>query len=248
MPSPVYLLVGSLAIFLAGLVQGVSGFGFILVAVPVLLLLLDPPGAVVIAELLAAVVCVVMAIRMRGRVRRLETLIMVLAALPSIWFGVQALRYWPSFSVKVLTGLAVLAAVLPLLCGYRRHFRRERLAAIAAGAISGFFQGSTGMSGPPIVILIANQGWDREVFRASIATYLAVVTVLTLPLLALSGLLTPPLVGQAAWLGPALALGFAAGTWLAPRLNLRRFQLVAQLLVLTGGLVTLISGLAGLLA
>ena len=248
MPSPVYLLLGSLAIFLAGLVQGVSGFGFILVAVPVLLLFLDPQVAVVIAQLLAALVCVVMAIRMRGRVQRLETSIMVLTALPSIWFGVQALRYWPGSTVKVLTGLAVLAAALPLLCGYRRHFRRERLAAVVAGTISGFLQGSTGMAGPPIVILIANQGWGREVFRASIATFLAVVTVLTLPLFALNGLLDPPLVGQAAWLAPALVLGYAAGTWLAPRLDLRRFQLLVNLLVLTGGLVTLVSGLAGLLA
>ena len=148
MPSPFYLLVGSLAVFLAGMVQGVSGFGFILVAVPVLLLFLEPQVAVVIAGVLSAVICTAMAVRMHGRVRRLVTLIMVLAALSSTWAGVQALRYWPSSSVKMLTGLAVLAATLPLLVGYRRRFRRERLAAIVAGAISGFLQGSTGMSGP----------------------------------------------------------------------------------------------------
>jgi uncharacterized protein len=248
MPPPLYLLAGSLAIFLAGLVQGVSGFGFILVAVPVLLLFLEPAVAVVIAELLAAAICLVMAIRLRGRVRPLETAIMVLAALPSVWLGVQALRFWPGASLKVLTGLVVLAATLPLLRGVRHHFRRERLAAALAGLISGFLQGSTGMSGPPIVILLANQGWQRDAFRASIACYLAILTLLTLPLFVLNGLLDAERFGQAGWLAPALALGYLAGTWLAPRLDLRRFHLLVHLLVLAGGLVTLISGLVGLRA
>jgi uncharacterized membrane protein YfcA len=246
LPPPLVLAALSLSIFLAGLVQGLTGFGFILVSVPILLLFLDAPTTVVLSQLLALGACIYVAARHWRAIRPLEMLLILAAAAPCIWVGAQALLRWPSAAIKVLAGLVVLAAAAPLLLGVRYRVGRERLGALVAGAISGFLQGSTGMSGPPVVILLANQGWRRDVFRASVSFYLALASLISLAIYAANGALQPDHLAQAAWLLPALALGTFSGTRLAPRVNLKRFQLLVNGLLCGAGLSSAVTGLLAL--
>jgi uncharacterized membrane protein YfcA len=246
LPPPLVLAALSLTIFLAGLVQGLTGFGFILVSVPLLLLFLDAPTTVVLSQLLALVACLYVAARHRRAIRVRQMLLILAAALPCIWIGAQVLLHWPSAAIKVLAGVVVLGAAVPLLLGVRYQVKRERLGALTAGALSGFLQGSTGMSGPPVVILLANQGWRREVFRASVSFYLALASLISLSIYAANGLLQPAHLAQAAWLLPALALGTFSGTLLAPRVNLKRFQLLVNGLLCGAGLSSAITGLLAL--
>jgi uncharacterized membrane protein YfcA len=245
LPLPA-LLAALLAFFLAGVVQGLTGFGSVLVVVPVLLLFLDAQTAVITTQLVVFALCVYMAVRRWRQVRLVETTIILLAAGPGIWLGALALQYWTSAAIKVVAGLAVLAAVAPLLLGIRRRVKHERLAAIPAGLIGGVLQGSTGMSGPPVVILFANQGWERQAFLGSISLYLSASTVCSLSLYNQAGLLRAQQALLAIWLLPALLLGGWLGHALAPRVDLPLFQRLICLLVLAGGASTLVSGLAAL--
>jgi uncharacterized membrane protein YfcA len=242
------LLAAQAAFFAAGIVQGLTGFGSVLVVVPILLLFLDAQTAVITTQLVVFGLCVFMAARRWRQIRLTETAIILLAAGPGIWLGAQALQFWSSSAIKVVAGLAVLAAVVPLLLGIRRRVRRERLAAIPAGLVGGLLQGSTGMSGPPVVILFANQGWERQAFLGSISLYLSASTVCSLSLYNQAGLLKTQQALLALWLLPALLLGGWLGHALAPRVDLPLFQRLICLLVLAGGASTLISGLASLLS
>lgn len=242
MPFPIAV---PLALFGAGLVQGLTGFGFALVAVPALLFFLEPPAAVSLAMLLAPTVCLYVVIRDWRRIRLPEILLMLVAAVPGTWIGAQALVFWPAAAIKVLAGAAVLASSVPLLLGYRRRFGRERLGAIAAGVMSGFLSGSTGLPGPPVVLLLANQGWDRDAFRASLSLFFAVASTMAVVTFRLNGVLQDELVLRAAWLFPTLVLGVVLGAWLAPRVNVQRFELLTSLLIVGTGSTTLISGLVG---
>ena len=246
MPEPGVLAALSLTIFLAGLVQGLTGFGFILVSVPLMLLFLDAPTTVVLSQLLALGSCVYVAARLWRQIRLARMLVILAAAAPCIWVGAQALVHWPGAAIKVLAGVVVLGAAAPLLLGFRYRVGRERLAALSTGAVSGFLQGSTGMSGPPVVILLANQAWGRDVFRASVSLYLALTTCLSLAVYAAGGVFGVGHLAQAAWLVPALALGTFSGNRLAPRVNLKRFQLLVNGLLCVAGITSAITGLLAL--
>lgn len=246
MPEPPILLALSLTIFLAGLVQGLTGFGFILVSVPLMLLVLDAPTTVVLSQLLSVGACLYVAARLWRQVRLTRMLAILAAAVPCIWLGAQALLHWPSAAIKVLAGVVVLGAAAPLLLGWRYRVGRERLAALAAGTVSGFLQGSTGMSGPPVVILLTNQGWGRDIFRASVSLYLALTTGLSLTVYAVGGIFGIGHLALAAWLLPALALGAFSGNRLAPRVNLKRFQLLINVLLCAAGVSSAITGLLAL--
>ena len=247
LPLPA-LVAALVAFFVAGVVQGLTGFGSVLIAVPVLLLFLDAQTAVISTQLVVFALCVYMTARSWRWIRLAETAIILLAAGPGVWLGALVLQHWPSAAIKVVAGLAVLAASAPLLLGYRRRVRRERLAAIPAGLLGGLLQGSTGISGPPVVILLANQGWGLEAFRGSISLYLSLSTVCSVWLYHLAGLLRLEQALFAGTLLPALLLGAWLGHALASRVDLPRFQRLVSLLVVAGGASTLITGLAALLA
>lgn len=237
-----FLTAGSLAVLAAGFVQGLAGFGFVLVVVPVLLVLLDPPDAVSLSQVMGLFVCLYVAARAWRYVKIKQMLLVIVATLPGIWFGAAILLLWPASGIKILAGLAVIASTIPMLFGFRRRFRRERSAALVAGGISGLLQGSTGLAGPPVVILLANQGWDRDAFRASVSLFLAVVTIIALIVFRLNGILQDVTFVRAAMLFPALLLGVSAGVWLAPRIDAQRFQRVVTILILCTGTITLITG------
>lgn len=244
MLSAAFFPLASSAMLAAGLVQGMTGFGFALVAVPILLIFLDPPSAIGLTMLMALLVAAFVCARHWRHVRLVETSLMLGASVPGILLGTQALTVWPAPTIKTLAGAAAVASALPLLLGYRRRFGRERLAAVAAGALSGFLQGSTGLSGPPIVLLMSNQGWHPEVFRASLSFFFTLASALTVAALRVNGVLTDELLLSSTSLLPALVGGMFLGIWLAGRVDVQRFRLVVNLLILATGTATLISGLA----
>ncbi len=237
--DPLSLSAASLTVFVAGILQGLTGFGFVMVALPVLLFLLDPPRAVSLSQILGLTACLLMTGGLRKKLQLTETLILIAATLPGIWLGAAALMLWPPTIIKMLVGATVVGASIPMLSGFSRPFKHERLAAVGAGAISGLLQGSTGLGGPPAVILLTNQGWPREVFRASISLFLAVISIITLSLYRLSGVLTDDTALLAALLLPALVLGLFTGMRLAPKVNVQLFRKMVNLLVLATGLMAL---------
>lgn len=236
------------AILVAGFVQGLAGFGFALIVVPTLLLFLDPPSSVALTMVLAAIVCIPIILHTWRHIKTVESLLMLGATVPGVWVGTQALLIWPATAIKLLAGAAAVASSIPLLLGFRRRFSRERPAIVAGGFLSGFLQGSTGLSGPPIVLVLSNQGWDRDAFRANLSLFFTVSAVFTVVAIWLNGALRPEIMTRSVVLAPALMLGLLGGLWTAPRVKLARFQLIVALLVMLTGSAALISGLVGLTA
>jgi hypothetical protein len=234
----------TLAFLLAGLVQGLTGFGSVLMAVPVALVVLEPRVAIVVTQLVVMWSGLAMAVHMWRHVRLAVMLTIVVSSMPGIVLGALALQLWPAWAIKVVAGVGIILATIPLFLGYRRKVGPERLAAVPAGFLGGLLHGSTGMAGPPVVILLANQGWPRDAFRASVSGYLGIASIWSMAVYWRAGLLTLEVGQHALMLLPFLALGTYAGTRLVHRVNLPLFQRLVTLLVLLGGLTTLITGVA----
>ncbi|MFN8523476.1 MAG: sulfite exporter TauE/SafE family protein [Chloroflexota bacterium] len=226
----------------AGLIQGLTGFGSVLFAVPIVLTVLEPRLGVVVTQLAVMWISIGMAARLWSSVRLIETVIIVLASAPGVVLGSLALRYWPAWGIKIVVGSAVVLATVPLLLSIRRRISRERLAAVPAGFVGGLLQGATGMAGPPVVILLSNQGWGQDAFRGTMSLYLGVAGLWAMGVYWQAGLLT----SEIGWLGltlmPGLVLGSIVGSRLVSRINAALFARMVVLLVLAGGLLTLATG------
>ena len=150
MTDPITTIIfGMLTIFLAGLTYGLTGFGFALVAVPLLMILLPPQAVVPIQLLLASLTGIVVVYEARQWVRLKQIWPLMLAGIIGIPLGTYLLTVLDTNVLKIFIGAVISLSALAFFFGFQRPIRNERLASAPIGFISGVLNGSTGMSGPP---------------------------------------------------------------------------------------------------
>jgi uncharacterized membrane protein YfcA len=206
------VLAALVAAVLAGAaVQSATGFGFALVAAPVLVALLGPVPAIGALTVLPPVVN---ALTLAGERRRPQVLgadaaRLVAWALPGLVLGALALRELPEDALRAAVGAAVLAALALRAWGPRPPGaaaatprrprgaaaaapRRPRGAAAAAGAASGALSTSVGLSGPPLVLYLLARGASPAQQRDTLAAiFLALAALGLVALLALGTFVLP---------------------------------------------------------
>lgn len=229
-------LQAGLPVFLGSLLQGCTGFGFSLLAVPLLLFFFE--GTLVIPLL------VLLSLAMNGAVwidcgshlsrRTLGGLLLggVAGLLPGLWI----LNLFPASALRLTAGLFVTASALALLLGFRRPLPPRLWALLAVGFASGLLNGSLSMSGPPVILFLANQGADKNVFRSTLAGYFLSLNVVTTVLFLAKGMITRPTMGLYFACLPALAAGTLLGIVLARRVPERLFRLLALVVLISMGL------------
>jgi uncharacterized membrane protein YfcA len=177
-------------IFVAAIVRGYSGFGFSLLAITSLSLVL-PPAEIVPPVFMLEVVA-------------------SLSLLPSIWrdihwrslgplalgcligtpFGVWFLATVPPAPVKIALAVVVLAAVAVLLRGYVRKSMPSTGQTVATGVVAGLLNGAFGGGGPPVVIFFFSSPAGAAISRASLIAFFIGTDTMGLGFLAHQGLVT----------------------------------------------------------
>jgi uncharacterized protein len=231
------LLVAILSALLAGIVSGMTGFGLALISVPLLLFVYEPRTVVVITAVLSVVInFAVVWDSWRDADRRV-----VIALLPPAFVGVVAgaelLRVVDPDYIRLVVGIVVVFSALLLLRDIRLPGAQTRWGAVVAGSASGALSTSTGLAGPPIVLLLASRGFPKRVFRGSSALYFLVMSLLGLAVLLFRELLEAGDVPLTLALVPAAFLGKFIGTALLKKVSEKAFRVVSLgLVILTGAL------------
>lgn len=225
----------------ASLVQGITGYGFAVIMVPVFLVFFEPPSAVAVATLLGLVLCVAMLIRNWGHLKLIPMLVVVAVSIPSVWLGSHLLIIFPASTVRLLAGVALMASMAPLLTKNGLPSGREHRLALAAGFVGGVLQGATGMGGPVYALFFTNQGWRPEVFRSSFSLLLSLMSVITLGELAVAGNLRTSDLVEALEFLPWVAAGLPMGLLLARRVDAKRHRLLMLALLLVTSLVLILT-------
>ena len=239
------IFVSAVAVFAAALVQGVTGFGFVIVAAPVLTIYLEP--TLVVPVMLLQSVVLNAAIMVDGyrwiNLRRVWALMLAGAALTPI--GAALLIGLDAAVIKVLVGVVVGVTAVGMLLGLQRTASRELLASIPVGAVSGVLGGATGLSGAPVVLFFTNQSVDPKESRANLVFYFQVLNMIALPSFAVGGILTRDVFVLSLELLPGALAGVGAGIWLASRVAVAVFWRISLFIVLLAGVGAIVSGLIG---
>ena len=241
--EPSSLALGGLIVLAAGLVQGLLGFGFALVAVPVLALVMVPREAVPVALVLGTFINLFLYLEVRGRVQAGRLLPLVLAGIAGIPVGTYLLVSLNTGILRIAIGCLVALSALAFLAGLERPIKRERIGLAASGFTSGILNGVASMSGPPVVLFLANQGMPKDAFRASLIAYFLVLNLATVPVYIVARLVSVDVLAYAGVLLPLMAAGALAGSRLARRVPEKAFRRAVLVAVAAAGVVAVVSGI-----
>jgi uncharacterized membrane protein YfcA len=215
-------------VFAGAVVHGATGFGFALVAAPVLVAVLGPREAVG-AVMVLAVVLNAATLRRRPQVLAREAAGLLAWALPGLALGAVAFAALPEDALAAVVCVAVLAGVAA-----RRLPDARPWPVPASGLAAGALTTSTGTNGPPLVLALLGRGARPEQVRDTLAVMFLVLGVAGAIVLLAAGELVLP--GALATLVVALLAGQEAGRRLFARLDARRYEAVL-LVVLAGAAV-----------
>lgn len=224
----------ALIVAVAACAQMVSGFGFALMAVPLMGLAIDLKTAVVVSTICGTASNTYQAVTDRehrdGRMVR----VLVVASFIGMPFGVFILDRVGVDTLRIVIGVFVLLALVAVMSDRQpREFGGQAIE-VAAGILSGVLATSTSTNGPPLVLLLRARGLTPAVFRATINTVFCVVAVVSIAAFAIAGRISSEvLVGSLVAL-PGLVIGVVVGGRLRGLLTDTIFwRLVAVLLAAT---------------
>lgn len=226
-------------VFVAAVARGYSGFGFSLLAITSLSLVLTPAEVIppIFMMEIAASVSLLPSIWKDIHWRALGWL--SLGCLAGTPIGVWCLATVPAAPMKVAMGLAVLVAVALLWVGYARKTMPGTAATLATGSVAGVLNGAFGIGGPPVVLFFFSSPAGAAIGRASLIAFFIGTDAMALGFLAREGLVTSEAFTRFLVLVPPLL----AGQWLGARsfrtadpATFRRWvlALLAVLALLTG--------------
>lgn len=239
LPSIEMVVLVSGVIFLAASLQGVTGFGFNLLAVPPLIILFPAqvvvPGLVVLFPALGFA----QVIQLWREVDRGLLAWWTVSALVALPFGALILRNTDTHTMQKGIGASMIVLALVLQMKPGAPFRRERTARAFTGFLAGGLAASTAVSGPPLVLLGLKQRYDTHRFRATLIAYFLAISLLCMPFHWQMDLLNAESVWFAVSGFPGLVLGFFSGTWLRQHVEGKIFRWIAIGMVLLGGSVAI---------
>jgi uncharacterized protein len=235
------LIAGGVSIFLAAFLGGATGFGFALVATPLLLLIGFPLPFVVTANLsLALVTRVAIVVRFYEDVWPRRVAGLIAGAVPGLWIGAQVLTGVDESAIKLGAGVVVMVVALLLFRSLTAPPPEPVPGApIAAGFAGGFLGSTTSLNGVAPVLLLARDKAEPRSFVADLAVYFVATNGIALLVLLAEGALSRSALYPAflLWL-PGSLLGNWLGTVVGPRLPEHAFRRITLLLVLVAGAVT----------
>jgi uncharacterized membrane protein YfcA len=231
----VTILIPGLIIFFSALVQGATSFGFSLIALPLLGLVLDLKNIVPMLVLFSLFMNIIILIRLKRKPHIKALLMMFIVAVIFTPIGVQILKVMDESILKIFIGILLIVVAILLKRGYRVHIQNEKLTFLIAGVLSGIFNGSVSISGPPIVVMLSNNDTERDLFRISLTTYFLLLNIITVFLYFNGGLLSAGIIKSYLGLIPFLIGGTIAGTLLGSHIDEVKFKnVVLNLLVVMG--------------
>ncbi len=236
------LLIGVLAVLLAGATKGISGIGLPVVATPILAVLYDLPTAIAVAILPTALSDMPILYTYRSEWHQTRRFIpMIVAGVAGILIGTQILIRVDQGLLKAALGLSVLLFVViswfHLLPRLSDRFATRWGGVV--GLLAGILQGATGTSAPVITVFFYQLHLPRAAFLFLINIFFVIVDSIQVGSLIWVGVYTPRLFllafAAAALVGPMVFLTLR----LQKRINEQLFRRIVLLVLAFTGVVLL---------
>ena len=197
----------------AAFVNGALGYGFSSITVPIALLFLTNrilnPALILIEVVLNAYVLWNNREAFSTVWRRVAP--MVIGLMPGIAVGTAIVSAVNPAWLRFATFLVLLPLILLQAAGYRRPIRAERSVGLVFGGGLCVLYSVTTISGPPLAIMLNNQGLAHKDFRAALGVVRLAESSMTAVAYGYAGLYSMTSLALIPWIVPSILVGVPIG-------------------------------------
>ena len=235
------------AVSVGGTISGLTGFGFGLVIVPILLMIFSPVEVVILSKSLSSGSSLPILLADWRLARGKLIMRLIIPAIAGMILGTQVLTHADTRFLKLLAGVAVITFTAIVLRGFIIPGIRSRLAPVVAGFASGVLGTATGMAGPPVVLFLTDRELPPRVFRASIMAYFVSTDLVAAVLIIQAGLVGRREMYVALMLLPFALVGRRIGQRFLNRVDQAQFRKLTLALLVVTGTVAMVTAIVGFL-
>jgi len=221
--NAIYLIAVTLV---AAIVNGGLGYGFSSITVPLALLIMSNrvlnPALVLIEVVLNAYVLYVNRDAIPSVWRRVAPI--VIGLLPGVIVGTLIVSRVSQPWLKLSTYIILLPLILIQAAGYRRPIRSERAVGMPFGAGLGVLYSVTTISGPPLAVVLNNQGLAKREFRSALGIIRLAESSFTAVAYLSAGLFTMTSMKLIPQILPSVLIGVPIGAQLIRRMPAETFR------------------------
>ncbi len=238
-------MVVALGAVAAGFVQGLSGFGFGMVAMSFWAWTLEPRLAAVLVVCGALTGQLLAAFSVRRGFDRVRLIPFVLGGLAGIPIGVALLPRLDMDAFKLVLGTLLVLWCPAMLMARQlpRITHGGRLADAVVGMAGGVMGGIGGFTGVLPTLWCTLRGWDKDAQRAVIQNFNLAMLLVTMATYLATGMVTRPMLPLLAIVVPAMLVPTLLGARLYHRISEARFRQIVLGLLTLSGVALLASGL-----
>ncbi|MEN8198485.1 MAG: sulfite exporter TauE/SafE family protein [Thermodesulfobacteriota bacterium] len=225
-----------IAIFLlAGFVQGMTGFGSALVAIPLLSLFLDIKSAVPLCILNSLIITTYLSLKMRKHLHSNKILPLCVAAVPGIIVGSTILKNVDSTILRTCIGVLLISYSLYSLLNRATPRKLSTAWSYLAGFLSGAIGAAFSAGGPPTIIYTTLTDWKKDEIKATLSGFFLFNSYLIATVHAISGLTSIEVFTYFMISAPFVLLGTVLGAIAYGRIPRARYlQIIFAFLIVMG--------------
>lgn len=223
----------------ANIVQTVTGFGVMVLAIPALSFIF--PLKILIPALVAANLglAIYYALAERRHIDKKAFRAIAGLCLLGLPFGYLLFDHLPADTLKILLGLFVVVTAVWKLSGREPRKETPLILYYILVVVGGFVQGALACGGPFLVIYAARVVPDKTVFRATLMAVWVVIGSLLCAGYTISGAWRTEMLPIMALAVPCMSLAVVIGNRIHDRIPMRPFKIAVHVLLLLSGLLLL---------
>jgi uncharacterized membrane protein YfcA len=226
----------------ASTAQSVTGFGFGLIIIPPLVLILGPKDAVALSTVLGTALALLMLARLHAGVPWRPVGVALVGTALGAPVGLLVLVTLDKDILQITIAVAVLVATAVLARGFRVPTASDVGPAIA-GFVAGITRMTAGLPGPPVVLYFQAMRLAAGTQRAAITAFFATSGFIGVALFAGEGSLDREIAGLTLGGMPGIGLGWLAGGHLFSRMSQRVFTAIVYIMLVGSALLAIAAAL-----
>lgn len=229
-------------IFIASTLQGITGFGSALIASPLLFLLFDKGTSVVSLSFMSIALNSFLFLAIKYPVDKKTFYNLFLPAVLGLPFGILILNTFNLGALKILVAsLSMIFAII--LFSKKLKINNTKWKRVMAGWFYGVLQTSTGVSAPPVVLVLASENTEKDEMRKTLALFFLATSVISVIFFYFTNHFNNEVIRFSLWGIPTAIIGGWMGNAISKKVSQKNFIWSVFILIAVTLIVAIYSGI-----